>query len=91
MLKQYALYIHHSSKKVGGSYTVVPGDYREDLVLKLPPGNYRADWVDPEAGSVLESMDWVHEGGNHSLKTPAYKIDIALKIKRISRPKSQNL
>ena len=34
--KQYALYIHHSSEKVGGAYTVVPGDYHEELVLNLP-------------------------------------------------------
>jgi hypothetical protein len=56
-------------------------------VLKLPPGHYRADWVDPETGSALETVDFVHGGGNHRLKMPAYKIDIALKIKRISPSK----
>ncbi len=79
--KQYALYIHHSSEKVGGSYTVVPGDYREELVIKLPPGHYSADWVEPETGSVLSNDEFKHEGGNRALKTPAYKIDIALRIK----------
>jgi hypothetical protein len=81
--KQYALYIHHSSEKVGGSYTVVPDDYREDLVVKLPPGRYHAEWVDPETGSVRGSEELTHEGGTRTLKTPAYKIDIALKIKRV--------
>ena len=80
--RQYALYIHHSSEKVGGSYTVLPGDYQEELVLHLPSGHYRADWVDPATGSVLSSLDLVHEGGHRTLKTPSYPIDIALKITR---------
>ena len=81
--QQYTLYIHHSSEKVDGSYTVVPGDYHEELVLSFPAGHYRVDWVDPETGSVLNSINLIHEGGNYTLNTPAYKIDIALKIKRV--------
>jgi hypothetical protein len=80
--KQYALYIHHSSEKVGGSYTIVPGDYHEDLRLNLPSGHYRADWVEPETGSVVRTEDVVLEGGTCTFKAPAYKIDIALKITR---------
>jgi len=79
--KQYALYIHHSSEKVGGSYTVVPGEYREELVLTLGFGRYRAEWVDPETGSILGAEAFSHQGGARTLKTPAYKIDIALRIK----------
>ncbi len=80
--KQYALYIHHSSEKVGGSYTVLPGDYREDLVVSLPQGNYRAEWINPESGSSLGSEELKHEGGQRVLKSPGYTIDIALKVKR---------
>lgn len=79
--KQYALYLHHSSEKVGGSYKVIPGQYQEDLVVKLPAGHYRAEWVEPETGSVLASERFAHEGGSRTLKTPQYKIDIALKVK----------
>jgi hypothetical protein len=79
--KQYALYIHHSSEKRGGSYTVVPGDYQEELVLELPSGQYRADWIDPETEAVLGTESFDHQGGNRKLKTPAYQIDIALRIK----------
>jgi len=81
--KQYALYIHHSSEKIGGAYTVVPGEYREDLVIDLPAGHYRADWVDPATGSVLGSVDIGHEGGHRTLTTPTYKVDIALRVKSI--------
>ncbi len=85
--KQYALYIHHSSEKVGGSYAVVPGDYQEDIVIKLPVGQYRAEWIEPETGSILGTEQLNHTGGNRTLKTPAYKIDIALCIKRTGESK----
>ena len=79
--KQYALYIHHSSEKVGGSYKVIPGQYQEDLIVKLPLGRYRAEWIAPETGSVLASEHFAHEGGARTLKTPQYASDIALKVK----------
>ncbi len=83
--KQYALYVHHSSEKVGGSYTVIPGDYREELVVKLAAGHYRGEWVAPETGAILAMESFNHAGGNRTLKTPAYKVDIALSLKRASR------
>lgn len=81
--KQYALYIHHSSEKVGGAYTVVPGRYREDLEIDLPAGHYRADWVDAATGSAVSSVELKHEGGHCTLRTPTYQIDLALRIKRL--------
>jgi hypothetical protein len=81
--KQYALYLHHSAEKFGGSYTVVPGDYREEWVVKLPLGTYLVEWVDPETGSTLNREVTTHQGGNRTLRTPAYKIDIALKVKQV--------
>lgn len=81
--QQYALYIHHSSDKIGAAYTVVPGEYREDLVVNLPAGHYRVEWIDPATGVVLGSTDVAHEGGHRTLTTPAYKVDIALRIKRV--------
>ena len=81
--KQYALYLHHSSEKVGAAYTVVPGDYHEEWVIRLPPGRYAVEWVDPETGAVLGSEKLKHEGGNRIVRTSPYKIDLALKIKRV--------
>jgi hypothetical protein len=85
--KQYALYIHHSSDRVlksresTGSYVVDPGNYREDLVISLPAGNYKAEWVDPARGATISSQTFQHKGGNRTLTTPTYRIDIALRIK----------
>jgi hypothetical protein len=85
--KQYALYIHHSSDRIlksresTGSYVVDPGNYREDLVVSLPAGHYKAEWVDPARGATISSQTFQHKGGNRTLTTPAYHIDIALRIK----------
>jgi hypothetical protein len=79
---QYALYIHHSEGGDGASYTVTPGNYHETLVLDLPPGNYKAEWIDPASGSVLGAEEFTKAGGTHNIKTPNYSVDIALRIKR---------
>ena len=84
--KQYALYIHHSSPKLDGAYTVMPGEYREDLVINLPAGRYRADWVKPATGEVLQTATFTHNGGIRTLTTPKYEVDLALRIKLAKQP-----
>lgn len=79
---QYALYIHHSSNR-SGSYTVKPGNYQENLVVNLPAGNYKVDWVDPARGTVVATENLRHEGGYRVLSTPPYTVDIALRIKAL--------
>jgi hypothetical protein len=81
--RQYALYLHHSSEHKTGSYQVVPGDYSETLQLDLPAGGYRAEWVEPATGVVLGSVKLEHAGGNVQLVAPHYRVDIALRIKRV--------
>jgi hypothetical protein len=86
--QQYALYHHHSTggrgnPNLGGdAYTVAPGEYTENLNLNLPPGKYKADWVDPASGNVLDTETFNHKGGNRTLTTPKHSVDIALRIKR---------
>jgi hypothetical protein len=75
------LYLHHSTGGRGGAYTVTPGRYTERLVLSLPTGSYRAEWVEPATGSVLRSASFEHGGGNRTLTTPEHAVDIALRIK----------
>jgi hypothetical protein len=79
--RQYALYIHHSSDR-RASYTVAAGSYHEILSLRLQPGRYQADWVDPARGSVISSETFTHQDGDKTLTAPAYTVDIALRIKR---------
>ena len=78
--RQYALYLHHSSR--ADSYQVKPGNYQETLTLELPAGSYEAEWVDPASGRVTGVKRIVSAGGKVDLATPAYSVDIALRIKQ---------
>jgi hypothetical protein len=80
--KQYALYHHHSTGGHSGAYTVTPGDYIEDLVLDLPAGTYKIDWVDPATGTLRQSQSVNHPGGRLNTTTPKHTVDVALRIKR---------
>jgi hypothetical protein len=79
--QQYAFYHHHSELKPY-VYKVVPGAYEEHLILDLPAGTYRADWVTPSTGAVLSTETFTHPGGQRSVATPRHTVDIALLIKR---------
>lgn len=95
--RQYALYVSHSyvstaTARTGpagggpGCYKVLPGNYREEITLKdVPANSYRVEWINPESGAVIHSARIMHPGGNLTLKTPDYKIDIALRMKAINK------
>jgi len=80
-----SLYHHHSEYKPGSqsSYVVVPGSYVEDLLLNLPGGAYKADWIDPASGEVLSTETFTHQGGDRMFHTPQHAVDVALRVKRV--------
>jgi hypothetical protein len=85
----YAFYIHHSvygcwfwePMEMGSCYNVVPGEYRENLVFNFDAGTYIAEWINPETGAVIDSQNFIHDGGTRTFATPPYRIDIALRLK----------
>lgn len=84
--RQYAFYVHHSeTDKPANTYIVAPGSYEENYIFNIPPGNYTAQWIDPASGMVKKTGKFNHKGGNLTLKTPIYTIDIALKLKSSAR------
>jgi len=72
--KQYAFYIHHDDHQ---------GKYNDQISFKIPAGSYRADWVNPLNGSTIRSEYFSVKKDKHSLTTPEYTNDIALRIIRI--------
>jgi hypothetical protein len=52
-----------------------------DLSLDLPPGRYRAEWVDPRTGAVTKAEDLDHAGGRRTLLAPAFDEDLALAVR----------
>lgn len=80
--RQYAVYIHHSRlSKDHWWYVVTPGEYFACLEVGLPAGTYTAEWIMPETGACILKNAFRHEGDTCVLKSPGYKIDIALSIK----------
>jgi hypothetical protein len=89
--KEYVFYIHHSKygcwywepMQMGSCYTVIPGNYYEDLAFVFEPGTYTAQWINPETGAIIDSKNFTHEGGVRIFHTPLYKVDIAFRMKSI--------
>jgi hypothetical protein len=69
----YAIYIRPApGAKESGSLA--------QLVLELPRGNYRAEWLNVLDGSIAGKERFEHSGGDKSLVAPKYEQDIALRI-----------
>ena len=51
--------------------------------MEDPPGSYRAEWVNPASGTVIETKDYKSSGAELILVTPKYLTDIALRMRNI--------
>jgi len=73
--RQYALYLHHSVLTGNNlMYVVMPGNYSVNLEVEMPAGKYKADWINPENGSVVRGCTFTYGGGIRILSSPNYKI-----------------
>ncbi|NIP25018.1 MAG: hypothetical protein GWN67_11985 [Phycisphaerae bacterium] len=71
----------------GKCYAIyINGGNKSDLVVKLPRGEYRTEWLNTKTGKVDKKETFQHDGGNRTLHSPNYTDDIALGIKRIAKP-----
>ena len=50
------------------------------LELDLPPGKFRAEWLDTKAECPMERTRFPHERGAHLFPVPAFQDDIALLV-----------
>ncbi|MGH7221675.1 MAG: hypothetical protein ACRELF_00440, partial [Gemmataceae bacterium] len=67
----------------GRAYAIyVRGGTRATLELEMPAGTYRAEWVNTKTGALDKREDFDHKGGRKSLASPAYRDDIALRVRR---------
>jgi hypothetical protein len=81
--KQYAFYLFHGSydSAWGANFLPKEGNYEDTLTLsKVPDGTYLAEWIDPVTGKVVISENMKSTSGNIILTTPAYSLDIALRL-----------
>jgi hypothetical protein len=65
----------------GRAYAIyINGGRKAELVIELPAGDYEAEWINTKTGNVDEKYAFSHAGGNHTLSSPKYVRDIALRI-----------
>ena len=55
---------------------------KANLVLDIPKGKYKADWINTKTGKVEKNQMFEHSGGTRTLNSPGYNDDIALRILR---------
>jgi hypothetical protein len=70
--KAYAIYAH--------------GGHNVTLALELPPGRYRAEWLNPLTGKVEKTEELDARTGRVDVSSPRYEEDVALRIRRIDPP-----
>ena len=67
----------------GQAYAIyVNGGTRAELVLELPNGAYKAEWVNTRTGQREKTEAFNHAGGNRTVVSPEYSEDIALRVTR---------
>jgi hypothetical protein len=65
----------------GKAYAVyLRGGSQANLVVEMPAGAYRAEWIDTKSGAVARIEAFRHAGGNRTLASPPYVEDIALRV-----------
>jgi hypothetical protein len=86
--RQYAVYLFHAREEEewGAHFVPIRGDYRDRFTMRaVPAGRYRAEWVEPASGRVLATQAIDARGGDLGLETPAYALDVALRMGRAPR------
>ena len=69
--------------QVGRAYAIyINGGSEAKLIVELPKGTYRAEWVNTKTGKLDKTETFRHANGNRTLLSPKYVDDIALRIRR---------
>jgi hypothetical protein len=68
-----AVYVHSPRKEP-----------RAGVLVDLPKGRWRADWLHPATGQWEPSRTIEHPGGGLSIDGPAFDKDIALRVRRVA-------
>lgn len=80
----YAVYFRQGLGQNGGSRSYAKGELTVEV--DLPPGRYRALWVNTRTGETLDRAEFAPSGGVHRLAAPAFEEDVALSIRAVVHP-----
>ena len=84
--RQYAFYLHHCFTNYRrwhpSHYVPTPGLYNTVITIKIDPGEYLLQFINPADLSVLSSQIITSDGEDMDIQCPEYTLDIAFKITR---------
>lgn len=67
----------------GKAYAIyICGGARVDLTIKIPAGEYQAQWINTRTGKVVKERSFSQVAASRTLRSPVYFEDIALRIVR---------
>jgi hypothetical protein len=90
--KAYAVYVHHgqpgfdhtsTGTRSRPAYKVAPGPQQVELLLDVPSGSYQAEWISTKSGHIEKTEKFKGTSTPHTVRSPSYSEDIALRIKRL--------
>ncbi len=73
--------------ELGQQYVVyLKGGTQANLQLELPSGQYAVQWFHPDSGAAEVAHPVQHDGGILTVESPEYQEDLALSLRRTTRP-----
>ena len=76
--KAWAIYVARDTKDKNAP----TGPQTVSLQLRVPPGDYRTEWVNPRTGAVDKRAEVKLAGGVLELASPTFEEDIALRVRK---------
>jgi hypothetical protein len=84
--RQYAVYLHVPlPPRPKDLADHLRSNIEAKLVLDVPPGTYRVEWMNTNSGETQKSEKRLHDGGAMSLASPSFDNDAALRIVRVEQ------
>lgn len=82
--RAYAIYLGRRPRRSEGGPAKEAGLEPRSVALrlKMPPGRYRAEWLDPETGRAAGAESVRHSGDTLELATPRFVNDVACRLMR---------
>jgi hypothetical protein len=69
--------------ETGKAYAIyVDGGKQATLLLDIPGGKYKAEWINTKTGAIEKNDTLDHSSETLTLTAPAYSEDIAIRLKR---------
>ena len=86
VVKHAAGVVAHALSNPGREYAIyLDGKGPTEVMLALPSGNYKAEWLNTKTGAIDKSEDVQADGEDKTLTSPAFDNGIALRLTRAGK------